>query len=119
MTTEEQTAASMLRDVVFPKRTFDQRFGEHLRILMTASEGVPHSMSMINECEARQIWRMIWRYRIQIHHPERANYVRQSEHRMLPPFRTPKEVAIRNRRALAVRKMKRAAQEKEAHERQA
>ncbi len=43
---------------------------------------------MISEKMAPQLWRILFRYRRQIKHPERVKYLRMAEKLMVPEYRT-------------------------------
>lgn len=81
MTPEEITAATMLRGVTYPTACWDKKFAA------TVQRHLELTPPMIGEKMVPQLWRLLYRYRRQIKHPERQRYLKLAAERMAPDFR--------------------------------
>jgi len=88
MTEEEIFVLKLLAQVKFPFRTMDYRFGNNI------VSRLHYKNPMISKREVHAFWRLLWRYRTQIKHPQRAYYFRKATKLMLPGFKTTLEKRI-------------------------
>lgn len=141
MTPDELTAIGMLKGVTFAVASWDKRASAHLFSAATPpapakchcnltpdntlfAVNVPQHdkdcptlappwQPMISEKMAPQLWRILFRYRRQIRHPERVKFLRMAEKLMVPDYRTPTYRKAQEAK-YKIEAMKREAAQKEA-----
>lgn len=85
LTELEVEAIKLLTPCTFPVASFDKRMANTLFHKIDGRNGAPLSRE-ITERQAIQIWRLVYRYRRQISHPNKKFFISTAEKLIDPPF---------------------------------
>lgn len=90
MTPMEIEAAKLLRSVTFPFASYDKRMASTMFVKLDGPQP-----PQITDKQSLYLWRLIYRYRRQISHPNKRFFLKTAQELMEPPFRK-KELAASN-----------------------